>query len=202
VTEATATEAAIEVPADATPVIKLGQRDGAIVIAALSLFAAADTWHATTGLAFAALLAVLNGVVVGTVIGTLAHEWGHFAGARWFGGIAPTRSITSFFPIFDLDLQRSSERSFRAMSVGGNLGHWLAFLALAALIPLDSAGRNALVASAFAAAVSASATEIPIIRRAFAGASPVASFEGLSRELLRRNNWIGAGAGVALFLIL
>jgi len=56
-------------------------------------------------------------------LGTLAHEWGHFAGARWFGGIAPTRPMRSLFPIFDLDLQNSDPRAFGAMSVGGNPGH-------------------------------------------------------------------------------
>ena len=200
--EAAVGEEGLEGPADATPVIKLAQRDGAIVLAALSLFAAADSWHAATGLAFAAVLAVLDGVLVAVVVGTLAHEWGHFAGARLSGGIAPSRPISSFFPIFDIDLERSSERSFRAMSVGGNVGHWLVVLALAAFLPLDTAGRIALVSGAFGVAVAASTTEIPIIRRSFAGASPVESFKGLSGELLRRNNWIGAGAGVALFLVL
>ena len=200
--EAAVDEESQEDPADSTPVLKLAQRDGAIVLVALSLFAAADSWHASTGLAFAAVLSVLDGVLVAVVVGTLAHEWGHFAGARLSGGIAPSRHISSFFPIFDMDLERSSDQSFRAMSVGGNVGHWLVFLALLAFLPLDTAGRIALVSGAFGVAVAASTTEIPIIRRSFAGASPVESFKGFSGELLRRNNWIGTGAGVALFLVL
>ena len=62
-------------PVDAAPVFRLGQRDGAIVLAALSLWAAADAWHAATGLTFAVLLSTLDGIAVGAVVGRMAHEW-------------------------------------------------------------------------------------------------------------------------------
>ena len=192
----------IELAEDATPVMRLARRDGAIALFAITLWAAADMWHATTGLGLAAALAAINGIVVGAILTLGAHEWGHFAGARLGGGIAPTRKITSLFPIFDFDLQRSPAASFRAMSVGGNLGHWLVVALLVLFLPLDSLGRLALVCAAFARAVSASVTEFPIIRRAYAGASAVESFAGLTGAKLRRNNWIGAAAGLALFLVL
>ena len=190
-----------DLPVDAAPVLRLGQRDGAIALAALSLWAAADAWHAATGLAFAALLATLDGAVVGYAVGRMAHEWGHFAGARWSGGIAPTRAIDSFFTIFTLDMERSDAGAFRAMSVGGNLGHWLVVLLLATFVPLETPGRAALLGGAFGFALSASLTEFPVIGRAYAGASPAESFRGLSRAKLKRNRWVGAGAGVLLFLL-
>jgi hypothetical protein len=193
--------AADEHPPDATPVARLLRRDGAIALAALSLWAAADAWQATSGLALAALLAVADGLAVGAGLGALAHEWGHFAGARLAGGIAPTRPYRSFLPLFDLDLVRSSEAAFRSMSIGGNVGHWLVFVLLAAALPFDSASRVALVAGSFGYAVFASTTEVPVIRRSYAGASPIESFQGLSGDLLRRNGWIGAGAA-AVFLVL
>ena len=193
---------ATEPPADGAPVAKLAQRDGGIALAALSLFAAADAWHAVSGLGLAAVLSVLDAVVVGVVLGSLAHEWGHFAGARLSGGIAPTRGIRSLFPIFDLDLQKSDPSVFRAMSVGGNLGHWAVVVAVLAFLPLDGPARVALLASTFGFAVSASTTEFPIIGRAFSGASPVESFRGLTGAKLRRDRWIGAAAGVLLFAIL
>lgn len=201
-TETTATPEAFERPADATPVWKLARRDGGIALAALSLFAAADAWYATTGLAFAGLLAVLDGIAVGIVLGTGAHEWGHFIGARMGGGIAPTRGARSLFPIFDFDLQHSEPSAFRAMSVGGNLGHWGLVALLALCLPLDTSGRTALLASTFGFAISASLTEFPIIQRAFSGATPTESFEGLTKEKLERHRWMGAGAGLALFLVL
>jgi len=194
-------DASADRPPDATPVAKLARRDGAIALGALSLFAAADAWSATTGLAFASLLAVLDGVVVGIVLGTGAHEWGHFAGARLRGGIAPTRPYRSLFPIFDLDMQRSDPAAFRAMSVGGNLAHWGLVLAVALLVGIDTPGRAALLAATFGFAVSASATEFPIIRRAFTGSSPIESFQGLTGDKIKRNNRFGAAAGVVLFLL-
>lgn len=193
---------ALERPADATPVWKLARRDGGIALAALSLFAAVDAWYASTGLRFAAWLGVLDGIAVGVVLSNLSHEWGHFAGARWSGGIAPTRSLKSFFPIFDFDLQRSDPSAFRAMSIGGNVGHWALVLFLVLALPLDNPGRAALVAAAFGGAIAASVTEFPIIQRAFSGATPAESFRGLTADTLRRDRWIGGAAGLALFVVL
>jgi hypothetical protein len=184
---------------DATPVRRLAMRDGAIALAALSTWAAADAWYTVTGLGAAALLSVLDGFAVGYVINLLAHEWGHFAGARWSGGIAPTTKITRLFPIFVLDMQKSPVRAFQAMSVAGNVAHWSAVLLLFLWVPLDSPGRVALACSAFAFAFGASLTEFPVIRRSLAGASPVESFDGLSRAKLRRDRWIGIAAGALLF---
>jgi hypothetical protein len=190
-----------DLPVDAESVSRLGQRDGAIALAGLSLWAAADAWHATTGLGAAVLLSLVNGVVVGYFLCRMAHEWGHFAGARWSGGVAPTRPLDSFFPIFTLDMERSDDRAFRAMGVGGNVGHWAVVLLFASLIPLDTSGRLALLCGAVSFAVSASLTEFPVIQRAYAGASPPESFRGLTGDKLKRNRWLGAGAGVLLFLL-
>lgn len=191
----------IEKPRDTTPVSRLALRDGGVAIAALSLWAAADVWAASSGLPVARLLSVLDGLGVGVLLGFAAHEWGHFAGARLGGGIAPTTGLRTFFPLFVFDMQRSDPRAFRAMSVAGNVAHWLVVLALALAIPLDAAGRVALLSGAFGFAIFASATELPVIRRAWAGASPIESFQGLTGARLRRNRWIGAAAGLAFFLL-
>jgi hypothetical protein len=189
-------------PEDLTPVTKLALRDGAIALAALSLWAAGDTWYVTSGLGLAALLSVLDGFFVGVVVSALAHEWGHFAGARLNGGVAPTTRFSSFFPLFVYDMEHSDARAFRGMSVGGNIGHWLVVLVLTVFLPLDGPGRIALVSAAFGYACFASTTEFPIIQRAYSGASPVESFAGLTAEKLRRNQWIGAAAAVGLFIVL
>ena len=197
-----AKEAATEKPKDVTRVSRLALRDGGIALAVLSLWAASDAWYTATGLGAAALLSVLDGLAAGYVINLLAHEWGHFAGARWGGGIAPTTRITQLFPIFVLDLQQSPVRAFQAMSVAGNLAHWAAVLLFFTWVPLDAPGRVALACSAFAFAFGASVTELPVIRRSFGGASPVESFKGLSRAKLRRDRWIGIAAGALLFVSL
>jgi hypothetical protein len=187
---------------DLTRVSRLALRDGAIALAALSFWAAADAWYAATGLSAAALLSVLDGIAAGAVLGLLAHEWGHFAGARWGGGIAPTTRFTQLFPIFVLDMHKSPERAFRAMSVGGNAAHWSLVVALFLWVPLDAPGRVALACGAFGFAFGASLTEVPIMRRSFAGASPVESFEGLTGAKLRRDRWIGIAAGAVLFAMI
>jgi hypothetical protein len=189
-------------PADGAPVARLALRDAAIALAALSLWAAADAWYAVTGLGAAAVLSILDGLLVGAAVTLLAHEWGHFAGARLAGGIAPTIGITAVFPLFHFDMQKSPARAFRSMSVAGNAAHWLVVLVIAVGLPLDTPGRIALLCAAFGYAVFGSTTEIPVIRRAFAGASPVESFVGLTGAVLRRNRWVGAGAALVLFLVL
>ena len=196
-----ATPAVAEI-ADATPVRRLALRDGGIALAALSLWAAADAWRAVTGLTFATPLSALNGAVAGYLLGRMAHEWGHFAGARLAGGIAPTRPIDSIFTFFDFDLGRSSPASFRAMGIWGNVGHWAAVLLLLSVAPLDSPGRIALPSGAFAFAFSASLTELPVIRRAYAGASAADSFRGLTLATVRRDRLVGAGAGLLLFALI
>src|SRR5215468_11210857 len=188
--------------ADVTRVSRLAMRDGAIALAALSLFAAADAWYRATGLAAAALLSVLDGIAVGYGLGLMAHEWGHFAGARWGGGIAPTTKFTQLFPIFLLDMQRSPDRAFKAMSVGGNVAHWSLVALFLLWAPLDAPGRVAIACGAFAFAFGASFTEVPVIRRSFSGASPVESFAGLTGAVLRRNRRIGYAAGAVLFALL
>jgi len=199
---ATTDNTPFEVPPDATPVAKLAQRDGAAVLAALCLFAAADAWYIATDSAFAALLSLAVGVVVGGAVTRQVHEWGHFTGARFRGGIAPTREISSFFPIFDFDMKRGDPAAFRAMSVGGNVAHWTLVLLLLLLLPLDTPGQIALAASSFGYAVYGSSIELPIIRRAYAGATPIESFAGFSGEVVKRSRWIGIGAGLLLFVIL
>jgi len=190
------------VPADATPVAKLAQRDVLIVLAALSLWAAADAWYATTGLWAAAALSALDGALVGVGVGLLLHEWGHFVGARLAGGIAPTRELKQIFPIFDFDMQHNGQGPFRAMSWGGNLAHWTWVALLALAVPLDTPGRTSLFAGALGLAVFASLTELPVIWRAYSGATPIESFKGLTGQKLRRNQGLGFAAGVAAFLII
>jgi len=193
---------AYQAPPDVTPVSKLAKRDAAIALAALSLFAAADAWYIATDSAFAGLLALLDGLAVGAVVTFMTHEWGHFAGARFGGGIAPTTTLTSFFPLFVFDMERSDPGAFRAMSVAGNVAHWSVVVLLLVLLPLDTPGQIALASGAFGFAVFGSVTEFPVIRRAYSGASPIESFRGFSGAKLRRNRWVGVGAGLVLFWIL
>ena len=175
-------------------------RDGVVVAAALAIWGGAEAWAVVSGLAIAQALSVVNGIAAGLIVVPLLHEWGHYAGAKLTGAIAPRvppAAPTSLFR-FQFDLPNNTLRQFTALGVGGNVAHWLAFLALFVMLPLDTAGQTALVAAALAFAFGASVLEVPIITRALKGTvQPVNAFDHLSRAVLRRHAVIGGIGGLA-----
>ena len=74
----------------ATPRLSRGQRlaklartHALVFLAALSAFAAADSWSMLSGLGIAGLLCVITGALAGVTTATLVHEWFHYLGARY-----------------------------------------------------------------------------------------------------------------------
>ena len=204
-TSAESAPTAADAPVDAVKepsVWLVGARDLGIVLAALSLWAAADTWYAVTGLGIAAAVSVLNGIFVGAAITGLVHEWGHFAGARLSGGTAPLAPARGFLPLFNFDFARSEPSHFQAMSVGGNVPTWGVALLLAIALPLDAPGRIALVSSAVAFSVFANVVELPVISRVASGMAPVESLGKITPAVIRAGAIGGAAAGVLLASVL
>ena len=196
-------EASENVSADRARLSLVALRDIAAVAAVLSLFAAAEAWSLASGLALAGGLAVLDGFLVGGAVGAVAHEWGHFVGARWWGGgSAPLRPIGSMFPLFDYDYAHNDARAFDGMSVGGNLAHWAVVLLLLALLPLDTPGTRALASGAFGFAVFSSLVEVPVIRKSRGGMAPLEALGSIPRDFLKRYLPWAVGAGLLLFLLL
>ena len=121
---------------DRTRVSRLALRDGAIALAALSLWAAADAWYAATDLAAAALLSVLDGLAAGAgsacsrTSGDTSRARAGAAGSRR-PRASPSSSRSSCSTC-----SSSPERAFQAMSVGGNVAHWSL---VAAAVPLGAA---------------------------------------------------------------
>jgi len=191
----------VAVRADALAPHWLALRDVAIGAAVLSLFAAADAWDAIGGFALSGALSVVDGLLVGAAISALAHEWGHFAAARLSGAMAPTLPLSAFPRLFDFDFDRSDARQFQAMSIGGNAAHWTTLALLAATLPLDAAGRVALVAGSFGFCVFASTTELPVIARVRRGVAPRSALTGV-RRVLARNARMALAAALVLFLSL
>lgn len=177
-------------------------RDMAIVSALLSLFAAAETWASTSGLALASLLSIVDGLLVGAATAAVLHEWGHFAGARLAGGHAPLKPIGGFFPIFDFDYKNNDARAFDWMSIGGNLGDISVVLFFFFALPQASPGAAALVAGAFGFAVFAGAIEFPVIQKARAGLTGIEALGTIPRDFLRRYSRWGIGAALAAFVLL
>jgi hypothetical protein len=177
-------------------------RDVAVVSALLSLFAAAETWAATSGLALASLLSSVDGLLVGAAVAALFHEWGHYAGARFSGGHAPLKPVAGFFPIFDFDYENNDARAFDWMSIGGNLGDISVVLFFFFALPMSSPGAAALVAGAFGFAVFAAAIEFPVIQKARSGMTGIEALGTIPKDFLRRYSRWGMAAAAVVFVVL
>ena len=178
-------------------------RDAVVVLAALGVWGGTDAWAAASGLAVATVAAVGNGVVAGWMITSLLHEWGHYAGAKLSGAVAPRIQAKglSFFR-YRFDLENNSLGQFTAMSLGGNIAHWSVFLGLLALLPLSTLGQTAFVGAAFAFALFASFIEWPIISRVHQGqVRPAEAFTHIDAAFLRRNYLIGGVGGLLFFAV-
>ena len=169
---------------------------GGIVILLLSLFAAADSWHALTGWALAALLACATGAVAGFAVTTVLHEWFHWLGGVVSGGAYTIPAKTGLF-VFDWQFEQNSVRQFYVMSIGGNVGGLLAVIILAQAIDLDAPGRVALLAGALASFTFAAIIEWPILVRTRASGNPFQELSAITPGVLGR-----AAAGALLAGIL
>ena len=177
-------------------------RDVAIVSALLSLFAAAEAWAQVSGLAFASLLATVDGFLVGAATTALAHEWGHFAGARLGGGHAPLKPIKGFLPLFDFDYANNDHRAFEWMSLGGNIAHVSVPLLYFFALPVSGPGTAALVAGAAGFAVFSSIIEWPVIAKIRRGMGGLEALGTIPRDFVQRTTPWAVGAALLLFLVL
>ncbi|MAV67816.1 MAG: hypothetical protein CMQ79_06300 [Gammaproteobacteria bacterium] len=172
-------------------------RDTAIALAALSLWAAADTWYLVSGLGFALAVSVLDAIFVGYILGALFHEWGHYTGAKISGASAPRVKSkgTSLFR-FNFDMSANTQRQFHWMSFGGWVFHWglLAILVLA--LPFDSIGRIALVSSVFGFILYATFIETGILRKTLGGSDPAETLGQLSAKTFQQAGIVGSVAGL------
>lgn len=177
-------------------------RDVAIASTLLSIFGAAETWAAVSGLAFPALLSTINGFIVGAATCALAHEWGHFAGARLGGGHAPLKPIGGFLPLFDFDYKNNDKRSYNWMGLGGNIAHFTVPLIYFLALPMNSPGAAALVAGASGFAVFSGIIEIPVIRKSLAGMGSLESLGTIPKDFVSRTMPWAFGAAFLVFIVL
>ena len=177
--------------------ISLLARDAAIALAALSLWAAADTWYLVSGLGFALAVSVLDAIFVGYILGALFHEWGHYTGAKFSGASAPRVKPkgTSLFR-FNFDMATNTQRQFHWMSFGGWVFHWGLLLILVAALPFDSIGRIALVSSVFGFILYATFIETGILRQTLGGSDPAETLGQLSAKTFQQAGIVGSVAGL------
>ena len=166
---------------------------GAAVLT-LTLWAAADSWYTTTGLALAKGLSLLLAAIAGATLATVIHEWFHLAGIRLAGAAYRVPDKLGLF-IYDYDFASNNLRQFNVMSIAGQLGSWVAVALLLWLVPADNAGRAMLASAALGSAVFAGLIELPPLWRAQTSGDPLAELSKIDARVLRS---AGLGAGAAL----
>ena len=178
-------------------------KDALILLAALSLWAAAHSWLQFSDLLLAKILVAANALVVGFVVASLFHEWGHYAGARGSGGNT-TRFIGKPLSIFrfNFNFQKNTTTQFLWMSYGGQIGHWgiLAFLFFS--LPLNNLAEVTLLASVFGFCVFALVVEYKIVWEVLRGMDPLESLKKLNSKKIRNSQIIGIAAGIASLILL
>jgi hypothetical protein len=185
-----------------TPAARLAKLAGAhllVLIAALSLFAAADSWSVVTGLGLATLLGIVTGVLAGVVTANLVHEWFHYFGARHVGAVFEVPSRLGLF-LYDWDFAKNSHGQFLTMSVAGSVGGFVAIILMWNAVPADSWGRAALRSGVIASVIFAALIEWPVIRRVREGADPFTELAKIPQGL-KRNFTIAFLSGILMTLV-
>ena len=180
---------------------KLAGTHALVFLAALSLFAAADSWTAISGLGIAGLLGVLTGIFAGITVATLVHEWFHYLGARYARADFTIPSRQGLF-VFNWDFANNTLKQFMTMSVAGTIGSLVALMLLWTSVPADTWGRAALRAAAIASIIYSALIEWPVIRRARRSGDPLAELSKIDRGLLQRSFVIAGSVGILAMLSL
>lgn len=172
-----------------------------VFIAALSLFAAADSWSTITGLNIAVALCVVAGALAGITMTTLVHEWFHYLGARYADASYDIPDKRGLF-LYNWDYVHNSVRQFMIMSIAGTVGGVLALMMLWLSVPTDGWGRAALHGGAIASVVFAAVIEWPVIRRVRSSRDPLAELSKIDQQVLTRSFVVSSAAGVLMTLFL
>lgn len=181
---------------------KVGRIHGVALLAALTLWGAADTWAAVSGWGLATVVAIANAALAATAITGILHEWGHYAGARLAGSTAHAlEKPVNYFFMFNFPFDQNDTRQFLWMSWGGILTPWLLVLLTLILIPIDNASRAMLLAVFVMRAVQVALFEVPVATRARNSRAPQKELERQLIAGFQQSRIVGAAAGVLAFLV-
>lgn len=166
-----------------------------VLLVSLCLFAAADSWTAVTGLAFASVLGVATGILAGVVMTSVVHETFHLLGAQVSGGAYKVPARLGIF-MYDWQFEKNSVQQFFVMSWAGSVGGALTVLVLWTSVPPDTAGRASLHGAAVAAFVYAAIIEWPVLMRTRRTREPFAELSKINERVLLHALYGGVAAGV------
>ncbi len=180
---------------------RIATRHGAAFLAVITLWGAADLWASESGLLLAQLVALLNAIFAGVAMAYLAHEWGHFTGARISGAVSPVLKEPKSFFMFNFKQDLNTRGQFLSMSVGGPAANWSLAILLFLLLPMETASQAMLVAATTAIAVSVSVFEFPVINRVMYGDDPEETIRNRLEEIGSTARLSGIGVGAAVWLL-
>lgn len=180
---------------------RIGAAHVLVWLAAMGLFAAADSWSTVTALPVAGFLCVIAGIIAGFVTATLIHEWFHFIGAASARAAYDVPAKPGLF-IYDWKFAQNSLGQFYRMSIAGSIGGATAVLLVWYNLPTDSWGRAAFHGGALAAFAFAAVIEWPVLRRTRASGEPLAELSKIDGGVLLKAALTAAVVGVAWASIL
>ena len=96
-----AADEAARVRRDRARLKTVGFQHGGVMIAALVIWGSAAQWLGMASEWLVQLVGIGAGFFVGVVLAFLAHEWGHFSGARLSGALSPVLKERSSFFMFN-----------------------------------------------------------------------------------------------------
>lgn len=188
-------------PSSKAQLARLWGMQGLLAIVTLSLFAAADSWQAITGLALASSLSVVTGIIAGITLATLIHEWFHLLGAYASRGDYDIAKHSGLF-LFNWNFSNNSVSQFFVMSIAGSVGGALAVLLLWHGIPSNSWGRVALQSAAIASFINASLIEWPVLYRTRLSQQPLAELSKVDKGVVLRCFIAALSAGLLIMIYL
>ena len=180
---------------------KVGAKHAATVLAAITIWGSADYWANGSGLLLAEIIAFLNALFVGVIIASIAHEWGHFSGARITKSVSPVMKDPVSFFMFSFKDELNTREQFLAMSVGGPTANWLLVIGLFLLLPLDTWSQALLLATTFGIAVSVCVFEIPVINRVMYGDNPSETVQRRLQEIGNASTYSAFASGAIVWIL-
>ena len=180
---------------------KVGTKHATTVLVAMTAWGVADYWASGSGLLLAEVIALLNALFVGIIISSIAHEWGHFSGARISRSISPVMKKPVSFFMFNFKSDANSREQFLSMSIGGPAANWLLVVGLFFLLPMETWSQALLLATTFAIAISVCVFEIPVINSVMYGEPPEETIQRRLREIGNTSRISGIIAGAVVWLL-
>jgi hypothetical protein len=148
---------------------KIAVRDAVLVLLTFALWLL-DARTRTHGAGFVPLGVAGAAGVMTAVCGYLAHEWGHFAGARLSSSVVHLPTQVGAVFLFHFDSDQNNRAQFVAMSCGGLLASALVMAGLLRILPLQANASRVALALVGLGLVATVILEVPIVWRVARGA--------------------------------